>query len=264
MASPSHLEERLVALLDRTRNRRPVSRRRAAVAVIAAACVILPLAALKARAQAAKGTMAGTVYDASNAAVPGANVTASNLDTKTRETTITDAAGGYRFSNVPAGRYEIEVKQPGFAIFRRANLVLGSDAPLNFDPTLEIGSIMENLEIIGNSPNRQQPRPVPSSGSPQRIRIGGNVQATKLISQMKPIYPENAQRQGIEGTVLLHAVIAMDGSLLSVGVMNTLADADLANAAVDAVKQWRYEPTLLNGKPIEVVTTITVNFRLAR
>jgi TonB family protein len=64
--------------------------------------------------------------------------------------------------------------------------------------------------------------------------------------------------------VLLHAVIATDGSLLSVGVINTLADPELANAAMDAVKQWRYQPTLLNGNPVEVLTTISVNFRLQK
>jgi TonB family protein len=262
MASPSYLEERLIALLDRTRNRKPISGRRVAVAAIAAACVILPLAALKARAQAAKGTIAGTVYDISNGAVPGASVTASNRDTKTRETTTTNEAGEYRFPNIPTGHYDLEVKKPGFAIFHRANLLLTADAALNFDPRLEMGGVNENIEVIGNSPNRRQA--LPGNQPPRRLRIGGDVQATKLISQVKPIYPENAQRQGIEGTVLLHAVIATDGSLLSVGVVNTLADPELANAAMDAVKQWRYQPTLLNGNPVEVLTTISVNFRLQK
>ncbi len=264
MASVSNLEERLIALLDHTRNRQPVSRKRAAIALLAAVCIILPLAALKARAQAAKGSISGTVYDASNGAVPGASVTASNLDTKTKETTITGSAGEYHFRNIPTGRYQVEIKKPGFAVFSRTNVVLAADAAIIFDPKLEIGGIVENVEVLGTSPNRLQPKPGVSSGPPNRIRIGGNVQATKLISQVKPIYPETAQRQGIEGTVLLHAVIAADGSLLSLGVTNTLADPELAAAAMDAVKQWRYQPTLLNGQPVEVVTTISVNFRLQK
>jgi TonB family protein len=264
MASPSHLETRLVALLDRSLNRQPVSRRRATVAVITAACFILPLAALKARAQAAKGTLAGTVYDASRAAVPGAIVTISNLDTKTKETAVTDGAGAYRFANIPTGRYDVEIKKPGFAVLRRTGLVLSSDSPLAFDPMLELGTVSENVDVLGTSPNRRAAPAKPVPVAPTRIRIGGNVQATKLISQIKPVYPESAQRQGIEGTVLLQAVIARDGSLLSLGVVNTLADPDLAAAAVDAVKQWRYEPTLLNGEPVEVVTTISVNFRLQK
>jgi beta-lactamase regulating signal transducer with metallopeptidase domain len=145
MATPSYLEKRLVALLDRSRNRQPISRRRAAAAAVTAICLIVPLAALKAGAQAAKGTIADTVYDASRAAVPGAAVTASNLDTKTKETTTTDDAGGYHFRQIPTGRYEMEVKKPGFAPFRRTNLVLTADAPIGLDPSLEIGGVNENV-----------------------------------------------------------------------------------------------------------------------
>ena len=264
MANPSHLENRLVALLDRSRNRQPITPRLAAAAAIAAICVIAPLAALKLHAQSAKGTIAGIVYDASKGAVPGAVVMVSNLDTKTKETTTTNEAGEYYFRQIPTGRYEVEARKPGFAAFRRNNLVLTADAPLAFNPTLEIGGVQENVEVVGTSPNRRTPAVLPSGEPPRRIRIGGNVQATRLVSQVKPVYPENAQRAGIEGTVLLHAVIATDGSLLSIGVTNTLADPDLAAAAMDAVRQWRYQPTLLNGEPIEVVTTIAVNFHLQK
>ncbi len=60
---------------------------------------------------------------------------------------------------------------------------------------------------------------------------------------------------------MLEAVVSKEGGILSVKVVNT-ADADLARAATTAVQQWHYQPTLLNGEPVEVVTTITVNFRL--
>jgi TonB family protein len=79
---------------------------------------------------------------------------------------------------------------------------------------------------------------------------------------VKPVYPEALQLQGIEGTILLQAVIAKDGGLSALTVMNALANPELSKAAVDAVKQWRYEPSLLNGNPVEVATTITVNFKL--
>jgi protein TonB len=80
----------------------------------------------------------------------------------------------------------------------------------------------------------------------------------------KPVYPAAAQSAGIEGSVLLRAVISMQGNLLGVAVINTSVDPELAQAAMNAVNQWQYEPTLLNGVPVEVVTTITVNFRLER
>lgn len=264
MAGSSNLEDRLVALLDQTRNRRPLSRRAITIAVTAAVCLLLPVAAFRLAAQTAKGTISGTVHDSSGAAIPGATVLAANLDTKTKEIATANAVGEYQFRNVPAGQYALDVRVPGFAVFHRAGLTLTPDAPLTVDPVLAIGGVSEKLVVIGTSPNRSQPPSAVASGAPRRVRIGGNVQATKIISQVKPIYPEHAQRQGIQGTVLLNAVISTDGSLLSVTVVNTLADPELAAAAVDAVRQWRYQPTLLNGVPVEVFTTISVDFLLEK
>ncbi len=68
----------------------------------------------------------------------------------------------------------------------------------------------------------------------------------------------------MEGTVLLRGTIGQDGSLINLEPINKLVDPRLINAAMDAVRQWHYQPTLLNGKPVEVVTEIQINFRLAR
>ena len=103
---------------------------------------------------------------------------------------------------------------------------------------------------------------VTTSGKPSRLRIGGNVEAAKIITKIQPVYPESAKSAGISGTVVLHAVIGMDGRPLALHVMSSQIDPDLARAAVEAVSQWRYQPTLLNGDPIEVDTTIMVNFTL--
>ena len=129
------------------------------------------------------------------------------------------------------------------------------------DPILEIGGVSESVEVVGHV---RRPPQAPLAVTPHRIRVGGNIQATKLTYQVKPLYPENLQQQGIEGTVLLRAIITKDGSLNapSIMVISTLANPELAKAAIDAVKQWRYEPTLLNGEPVEVATTITVHFKL--
>ena len=90
------------------------------------------------------------------------------------------------------------------------------------------------------------------------------MQASKLLNMVKPVYPAGAKAAGIEGTVVLMAVVAKEGNLLSLRVMNSQIDPELAKAAVEAVSQWRYQPTLLNGDPVEVVTNINVNFRLAQ
>jgi protein TonB len=120
--------------------------------------------------------------------------------------------------------------------------------------------VQETETVVATGQPRRALSPSVSSG--ERISVGGNVQATRLVKKVSPAYPASAMAQGIEGTVLLNAVIGKDGHLISTKVLNRLADPDLAAAALDAVKQWQYEPSLLNGVPVEVVTTITINFKL--
>ncbi len=96
-----------------------------------------------------------------------------------------------------------------------------------------------------------------------RIRVGGNIQAAKLIHKVTPTYPKQAKEEGRQGTVMLQAVILKDGSIGSLDLMPG-ADSDLASSAMDAVRQWVYSQTLLNGEPVEVATTVQVNFTLAK
>lgn len=103
--------------------------------------------------------------------------------------------------------------------------------------------------------------PPPPRPNPTRIRVGGNVAAANLIHSVQPTYPPGALSQHITGTVLLHVILATDGSVQTIDVVSG-PDA-LRQAAVDAVKRWRYRPTLLNGKPIEVDTTIQVIFNIS-
>ena len=88
------------------------------------------------------------------------------------------------------------------------------------------------------------------------------MQPVKLIKQVRPIYPEEVKQQGITGTVMLRAVISTTGEVLNPEVVNTTVDPRLGQAALDAFRQWRYSPTLLNGEPVEVVTTVTMTFEL--
>jgi periplasmic protein TonB len=102
--------------------------------------------------------------------------------------------------------------------------------------------------------------PPPKPEAPQRIRVGGQVQQANLIHQVLPLYPQIAKTAHIQGTVILHAIIGKDGS-----VQNLTYESGpplLMRAAMDAVRQWRYRPTLLNGEPVEVDTTIDVVFTL--
>ncbi|MGB6596824.1 MAG: energy transducer TonB, partial [Candidatus Acidiferrum sp.] len=126
---------------------------------------------------------------------------------------------------------------------------------------LEVGSITESLQVTPE--NSERPTVAATiAGKPSRLHIGGSVEASKLINKVQPVYPESAKSAGVSGTVVLHAVISMDGKPLSLRVMNSQIDPDLARSAVEAVSQWHYTPTLLNGEPIEVDTTINVVYTL--
>jgi TonB family protein len=220
----------------------------------AALAVILPLAALRAQSSGPVASLAGSVYDISGAAVPGVLVVLKGEHNQ--QAARANAAGQYSFSGIPAGSYRLEVRARGFAEFQKA-VVLTAGAPQQMKITLGMGEVTETVEVVGKA----GPRPAPT-GTPQRIRVGGNVQATRLLTSVKPVYPPGAEAAGIEGTVLLRAVISTQGDLLSISLMSTSVDAELAKAAMDAVQQWHYQPTLLNGAPVEVVTTIAVTFRL--
>src|SRR5271168_4127867 len=102
--------------------------------------------------------------------------------------------------------------------------------------------------------------PPPPKAAPSRIRVGGNVAAAKLIRQVTPLYPPIAKTAHISGTVMLHAVIAKDGTIQELTYVS--GPPLLLKNAMDAVRQWRYNPTLLNGEPVEVDTTISVVFTL--
>lgn len=103
--------------------------------------------------------------------------------------------------------------------------------------------------------------PPPPKEAPKRIVVGGQVQQARLIARPTPVYPPLARQARIQGTVRLQAIIAKDGTIQSLEVVS--GHPLLVQNALDAVRQWRYQPTLLNGEPVEVSTTIDVVFTLS-
>jgi protein TonB len=117
-------------------------------------------------------------------------------------------------------------------------------------------------EAVNNAPKvpviAKSPEPTPV----KRIRVASRVVEANLIHDVPPQYPPEAGRARLEGTVVLMALIGQDGSVKDVRVESGLPI--LAQAAIDAVKQWRYKPYLIDGEPVEVDSRITINFTLSR
>jgi protein TonB len=121
--------------------------------------------------------------------------------------------------------------------------------------------------LLLNSAETVQPAELSGVGAPadtseSRIKLGDTVTGAKIKFSVKTLYPLEARANGIEGTVRLHVIIAKDGSILQLEVIS--GHPLLTQAAQDAVSQWKYEPSLLNGQPVEVDTTIDVLFQLKK
>lgn len=112
-----------------------------------------------------------------------------------------------------------------------------------------------NYRLSGRPPSI-----TPSPATPQRIRVGGNVQAANLITKVDPVYPPLAQQARIQGTVRFSVIIGKDGRISNMQLVS--GHPLLVQAAQDALRQWEYKPTLLNGQPVEVVTQVEVPFTL--
>jgi periplasmic protein TonB len=113
--------------------------------------------------------------------------------------------------------------------------------------------------VLGGILGSSGPAP-PKIAAPARIKVGGNVQAAKMLRQTLPIYPQIAKTAHVSGTVILHAIISKDGTVQELQYVS--GPPLLMKAAMDAVHDWRYTPTQLNGDPVEVDTTISVVFSL--
>jgi len=122
-----------------------------------------------------------------------------------------------------------------------------------------IGSIIGAVPAAAPPP---PPPPPPKKEAPKAIRVGGQVQAANLIRKVAPPYPVMAKTARIQGAVVFNAIISKDGSVQS--LMLVSGHPLLVPAATEAVKQWLYKPTLLNGDPVDVITQITVNFTLSQ
>ena len=103
----------------------------------------------------------------------------------------------------------------------------------------------------------QDPPPPPK---PAPVRVGGNIPEPKLLTRVEPVYPADAKANGIQGVVILEITIAKDGSIGSAKVLRGVPPLD--SAALDAVKQWKYQITYVEDNPVEVLMVVTVNFVL--
>jgi TonB family protein len=203
--------------------------------------------------------LAGSIYDASGAVLPGVDITLRDAQQAT-VTATTNAAGRFQFPSVAPGTYVLEAALPGFRTLRqKIDLITAGDWDRAI--TLQLGQLSEKVVV---SATRVTAPTAVSQAKPARLKVGGNVRAPRKLVDVKPEYPVSMREAGREAVVSLDAVIGTDGSVTSVRVLSADIHPDFAIAAADAVRQWRFDPTQLNGVAVEVQMTVSVEFTLSK
>jgi protein TonB len=138
--------------------------------------------------------------------------------------------------------------------------VTKDEAPPSVTPSDTAGVAGGTGDVLGGIGTGAAPPPPPAAAAPARIKVGGDVQAASLLKQVTPAYPNIAKTAHVSGTVTLHAIISKDGSIEKLEYVS--GPALLMASAMTAVREWKYKPTMLNGQPVEVDTTVQVVFSL--
>ncbi len=294
IAHPSTLERRIVAMLQRQKNREPLTRSGWMLATALALAVSLPLAAVGIAPQSIAGSngpmadlpgpaapsapagkdarpaqtsLSGTVQDQTGGRIPGAAVTVTNQQTQEPYGAVTNASGAFTFANLPAGTYELAAQLSGFRKIRVPIDHSGS-APTNLTLTLQIGALSEELNIACKAPSSSIlqmffPTLSAQEGSSTPVRVGGNVKAPRKTRDVRPICPAGGMTDDV--VVLLEGHIGVDGFVTDIRPLSVddAVPTAFTESAKDAIGQWEFTPTLLNKVPVEVTITVSVVFKRA-
>ena len=301
IAHPSTLERRIRPMLDAQRPRVPLTRRIGLLATVTVLAAVVPIAgfgppsplrgfgeaslapsrlmsSVPAVAETQRGTasVSGVIQDQLGGLLPGVAVTIADARSGTAFTVRSNRDGVYEFTDIPEATYTLVATLPGFRT-ENMGLEMRPGSRLERPIVMQIGSVQETITITGSRstggvPN-QTPQVVPPSSpsggrgavppapAPRVSGIGGNLRAPVKIKDVKPVYPAAPQTAGVSGTVIVAGKIDVDGFVKDLNVERQL-DSEFANALLDAVSQWQFVPTQLNGVPVETAITITGNFTL--
>ncbi len=285
IARPSSFERRVRAMLNQSANRAPATRSARVATFAAVSCLTVALAA----AQGSFSTFSGTVFDETNGLLPDVTLILTNAQSRAKHEVKSDSGGHFEFVGLPPGDYQLETKSPGFATLRGTLTLAGEDArrdlvlqigsleetiTIRGGPTaaLQIGSLEETITVRGGPPAspvrpsgsaRPTRRPDPTCGNEPATatgdRIGGNIRAPHKLVDVKPHYPQHLYEANIGGTVVLQARIDTEGRVASVEVASPV-HPELDAAAIEAVRQWEFDSTILNCRKVEVAMKVTANF----
>ena len=248
-------------MLTSNRNRTPLTGLATLAVGAALLAITIPVAGFGAP-QTGPASFSGKLVDTVGRMMPDEAIVMTHQTTKAGHETRSDASGNFSFARLEPGDYTIEVSSPGFSPRYRVSLAAGQ--ALQRDITLQLGTLQETITVT-KSPGasvgfRAKQDPATWVRQPraceQSLKGGCIEQPMKLVDK-RPIYPESR----VEGQVVkLECRIDTDGVPGRVRVLGP-ADPEFAKAAAEAVEQWRFSPTYLDGIAVQVDMNVTVNFK---
>ena len=251
-------------MLNTRLDRDPITREGRWVSALALVAITLPIATF---AQGGFVTFSGMVVDPQDRVLPGTTIAVADARRDVKHETKTDRNGHFELIGLPAGDYTVEAKLPGFRTLTDMFTVNGQS--LDRMLRMQVSELQETISVtsddgsITGAHQRGNALPKPAPGWAKAVcapgvatGVGGNLRAPRKIKDVAPGYP------GTDGNVQLLATIGTDGSVTDMQVVKT-DRPELAPAAIEAVRQWEFTPTLLNCIPIEVQMNVSLTFRRA-
>ncbi len=246
-------------MLNPQLDRRPVTNLQKSAFALLLLAMALPIAAA-----AARSMPSGVVRDPSGRVLPAASVRLSAIGRDAVHETQSDATGSFQFPEIPDGDYMLSARVPGFQSSRQRVRLSANSTP--FELSLQIGTLKETISVSSadvSKPSVTTARTTPSAPACGTTALGGNLKPPMKLRDVRPRYKAQWRDANLQGSVLLQALIDVDGRVRNVEVVSPV-NADLEEEAIAAVMQWEFSPTYLNCEPIEVRMFVTVAFKLDR
>jgi TonB family protein len=266
IAHRSSLERRVCAMLNSRVDRKPVTPLTALAVMAALVTITIPIAGLSVFAQTRFATVSGTATDETGAVLVNATLALSNVRTQAKYEVRTDQSGAFEFVGLPAGDYAFEARIVGFEQLRE-DVTVGVGESLQKNVALKIGTVQETITVTADreqpDPSRQgsrvvtarapRPRPCPNPA------VGGCIGPPLKVKDVRPIYPAALRGSAMQGTVSIEGQIGADGLMKDMRVVSSPHPA-FERAALDAVGEWEFTPTTLNGRVVDTRIKVSVSF----
>ncbi len=206
--------------------------------------------------EAVAQSIKGTVFDPDGALVPKARVMLMQDYVKLKETAA-DEKGGFAFEHLAPGRYQVQIKQPMFSLFQQTVELTGTEPAVVY-AVLPLARLSDGMRVSARlAPSVQRNRAL----SLRPARIGGKIEMAKLLAFPLPEYPPGPDARGVEGDVVIFAIVKADGNIADPVVVSS-PDPDFEDVSMSSVRNWRYRPMRLNGRAVDTQIVVTLQFRL--